>query len=102
MAATAIAAAQLTSDGSEKTPPDPHPATVKFCSKTYCLAHSSYMVAKKSQVCAFCGVKKKRHTAPLLIPDTTVLDFVEVSAVENPSSCAMMLFSLCNTYKPDI
>lgn len=93
MAAAAIGAAGSSiNNGSENTTSDHHAATAKFPSKRYCLAHSDWMVAKKSKsVCVFCGVKKKKHTAPLLMPDATILDFVEISAVENPGSCAILL-----------
>lgn len=86
MAASVLGAASASiSNSSENITPDPHATTAKFPSKRYCLAHSNWMIANKSKsVCAFCGVKKKKHTAPLLMPDATILDFVEISAVENP------------------
>ena len=75
---------------SEAAPPPLPDGVAKSLLKGYCLAHSSWKGKGKSQkVCAFCGVKKKNHTEPLLMPEPAVPEILEVSeSCENPSSSA--------------
>ena len=85
----ASAAAALAIKKTENTSPAASTAASNFKFEQYCLAHSSWeKKGQKNKACAFCGIRKKKHTAPLLVPEEAVPEFLEVStSCEDASSC---------------
>ena len=64
------------------------PAAASGIAGRCCLAHSSWQQkGGKNKACKFCGVKKKKHTEPFLVPEAAAPEIAEVSkSCEDPSS----------------